>query len=544
MTGPQHTPGVGRGCRAGAVCLAFLAPSALAQPEWPSFGGGADQSSQVVGEPIAISTAAWVLSRDSQNRAITFNGQAGLVVTRDLVLATGYTFSGSANWRLYAVDRRTGSLVWTTPITAPYFDSWSSPVLDQRNRRVIVTNSTSVVAFDLRGTARWTATLDRQVVNASAVVTTDLGLANRLFITDFDGFGTDAKLYCINIDPRIPVVNPHDPGEILWSVPIGGASGNSPAYADGVVYVSSVGEYNFQDGAVFAFDARATSAPEPLWVFQNPSGQGFFGGLAYRADDEGGSLYVASYNFTGARTSSELLRLSAKDGELIWSAGCNRTSATPVPYGDGSASNPRRVLVSGGFSGFGTQPSVQIYSDGPESGELIWDSVAATWKDLDRDGNCEPGEYLSIGGWSHQPVMVTDEPKVQSIAGGRPLRLYAGTLSSSANTTLPCVRLSAIDVSALPSGGPFLVGTFDGAGSTPAIAGRNLYTIGIAGLYAFGPAPYQYDVTGDGGVDLEDLYAWEQSRGRRDVNLDGVVNDTDRQLLIDMIRQPELEEYR
>jgi hypothetical protein len=106
------------------------------------------------------------------------------------------------------------------------------------------------------------------------------------------------------------------------------------------------------------------------------------------------------------------------------------------------------------------------------------------------------------------------------------------------------VRLSALDISVLPGGGPFLVGAFDGAGSTPAIAGRNLYTIGIAGLYAFGPAPYQYDVTGDGGVDIEDLYAWEQSRGRRDVNLNGVVDETDRQLLIDMIRQPELEEFR
>lgn len=48
------------------------------------------------------------------------------------------------------------------------------------------------------------------------------------------------------------------------------------------------------------------------------------------------------------------------------------------------------------------------------------------------------------------------------------------------------------------------------------------------------------DVNADFKVDIEDLYAWEQGSGLRDVNGDGLINATDRRALIESIRSLEL----
>src|SRR5690606_6027006 len=94
--------------------------------------------------------------------------------------------------------------------------------------QVITASGRFVTAFDLgTGSLRWQTELGRNVVNASPLVVEDSG---RLFITDYDGFGLSARLYCIDLGPP-------NPGAILWSVTIGGSSGNSPAYADGRVFV-------------------------------------------------------------------------------------------------------------------------------------------------------------------------------------------------------------------------------------------------------------------------------------------------------------------
>ena len=80
--------------------------------------------------------------------------------------------------------------------------------------------------------------------------------------------------------------------------------------------------------------------------------------------------------------------------------------------------------------------------------------------------------------------------------------------------------------------------------STPAIADSNLYTIGAAGLFAFGPPPPNFDVNADQKVDVDDLYAWDQGMGLRDVNLDGSITSADALALEAELRRGEIEDMK
>src|SRR5437667_342863 len=75
------------------------------------------------------------------------------------------------------------------------------------------------------------------------------------------------RLYLIHLDPAYP---PPAPRDILWSVPIGGSSGNSPAAAASLVFIATVtDESGLSPGRILAYPAGAPSAPEPLWTFTN-----------------------------------------------------------------------------------------------------------------------------------------------------------------------------------------------------------------------------------------------------------------------------------
>ena len=108
--------------------------------------------------------------------------------------------------------------------------------------------------------------MQKAVINASVCVALDIAHA-RAFITDYDGFGDTGRLYCVNLDPNTPG-NRYEPGEIVWSDGIGGSSGNSPAYSDGVVYVGSVSEPPGSEpngGTIHAYDATANTVTN-LWL--------------------------------------------------------------------------------------------------------------------------------------------------------------------------------------------------------------------------------------------------------------------------------------
>lgn len=532
------------------IAAASFAPIVSAGPEWPQFGGSRGRVSSNDAGPASLSAPAWILNTDSGGNAISFVGQCGLAVSRDVVVAIGsITVNSQKQFKLWAIDRRTGQQRWAASITTPTLDSWSSPAIDVRTNRAVVASGNKVAAFDLTsGALAWQATLAAPVVNASPLLTSGhgagpqggqwhggLGLANRVFVTEYDGFGSDGALTCINSDPFHAGANPRQPGDVLWSVPIGGSSGNTPAFNDGIVYVATLGPTGFGAGQILAFRADATTAPDPVWVFDNAIDEGFFGGVcivpASNAAHAPASIFAASYAFTGGRTSSNLVKLDASTGALRWSVGCNRTSSTPVVLPDG------RIIVSGGVRGFGTVPTVQVFKDNGTSASLIWDSAAATWVDTNANGVMDLGEYTVLGGWSVQPAFAAS-PTLP--------RLFVGAVPTNPASVAACTDLYALDTAKLPfnAGGTaqpgFLSMHFVGAGSTPALADGNLYTIGAGGLVAFGPTPPRCDVNADGIVDVEDLYSWFRGAGQRDVNGDGVVNDADRAALEADLRRDEI----
>lgn len=489
---------------------------------WPMYARDAARSGIPDTPLVTISAPAWIASNDMNGNPIDFAGQSGPVVWRDLVFALG---ESDGIDRAYALDRADGSVRFSAPVDAPSLDSWSTPLVDEANERLIVASGETVSAFDANtGAPAWSATLEMDVVNASPLVTRDLGPADRLIITDADGFLAQGggNIYCINIDPRDEQANPFDPGEIVWRIPLDAASsGNSPAYESGVVYVADSGDPNFSvPGAVRAYDATALDAPtDPLWSFTNVTSDGFFGGVSVRD----GAVFAASFTFSGGQDSANLVKLDASTGALIWSTPANRTSSTPIVLPDG------RVLLSTGLAGFGSLPSLQLFAT---DGTRLWDTALATSDDADNDGAIEIGEFFAVGGWTHLPAVVDNKSGVFAYAGTPPLT--GGFFG--ANTDL-----HRIDLDLPPTDPGFVVESFDGAGSTPALAGGTLYTIGAGGLHAFGDFEGfdPSDVNTDCAVNIEDLYAWEAGSGRRDVDGNGTIDSADRALLRSTLRANE-----
>lgn len=526
-----------------ALILAALCGAAQAQTldVW-SHAAGSPRRVAAAGTPGpgSLASAQRLVSTDALGRAVSFSGQVTPVVTPDLVIVPGtVTISGAPASRLLAFDRRTGQNLWSAPVPPAVLGSWSSAAFDEPNRAVLFASGQTLVCLDeTTGQARWSASLPRAVVNASPLVSSTLGPRDRAFITDYSGAGASAQLHCINLDPFHPTLNPFQPGQIVWSFTIGASSGNSPALAPelGLVFVATSGLFGQGPGRVLAFRTDDTSnPPTPIWSADNPIEEAFFGGLAYARAADGPALFVASYAFFGSTDSANLLKLDARTGAVRWSVPCNRTASVPVPLPDG------RVLLSTGIAGFGSLPALQLFADAGTSAQLLWDSSFATWVDLNGNGQRDAGEFTPMGGWAHQPAVRT------APFGTRALTIFVGS-PAGADGLGPAASMHAIVPDRLPGGaspGPaWLAQTSTLAGGSPALSEHNLYAIGPQGLVYFGPPPPQLDVDADGSLAIDDLYAWSQGRGRRDVNLDGSVNAADLAVLEARFRRDEPADIR
>ena len=381
--------------------------------------------------------------------------------------------------RALGVRAATGEIAWNQSIPAPVFESISTPAVAQDAGVALFAAGSQLTAISLAdGSVAWRTMLGQPVVDASPVVTTDLGARQRAFIVEYGGFGGPSQMYCINISPRQGSVNPYDPGQTVWSVFVGSAVGATAAYANGVVYVASTGLDGPGNGEVRAFSATATMAPAPLWSFTNPIDSGFFGGLALRQSGGTTFVYGASYAFGGGMDSSNLVKLNGATGALVWSAPCNRTESMPIVLPDG------RIVLSTGISGFGSQPSVELFRDNGISATLLWDTALATWQDTNHDGALQAGEFIAAGGWTNQPVLL-QQP------GSPKLHLLVGSLSTDESEFGVYNQLMALDLSKNPGQAGFFAkeSVLSVGGATPAAEGGSLYTIGKSGLTAFGPRP-------------------------------------------------------
>lgn len=455
-----------------ATCFATsIAPCALAQPTpWTHYAQSPSRISAVQIEPVRLGTPAWTSTIDHQGNAVAFVRWQTPIVHEDRVFVVGQS---AGVWGIIAHNLATGIPIWKAPLPAsPIFDSWTSLVVDATNGTVVAcVDDTVTAARTSDGVVTWSATLFGPVVNASPALTHDLGNADRLFITDYSGFGPGSSLYCINVDAFHPAQNAFQPGELVWAVPIGQASGSTPACVDGVVYTAAA------DGWVRAHDATATTPPTPAWGTRPVPGQGFFGGIAVAGSAGNRTLFAATYNPSGGMDASTLVKLDAQTGQVVWTVPSNRTDSTPVPLASG------QIVVSGGVRGFGTVPSVAMFADLGTSASRVWDSALDSWNDLNTNGQLDPGEYLDIGGWSSQPVVLTN-------AQGEPSSMYTGTLPAGAAGFGAYESLVEIDMMQAPSSAAFVVSSSMHAGASAAVTtdtggSTRVLSIGSSGLIAY-----------------------------------------------------------
>ena len=505
-----------------ALCsVCAIAPPASAQTAgspWPTLAG--DSARSGVGAsplgPIDLTSPLWIRTTDHLDRAIEPYFASGVVSDGARAFAVVLIDSDD---HLLAIDLQTGAALWSAPLPLAFFDSWATPAVDMANGTVIVAGDSFLTALDgPTGSLVWQTDLQADLVNASPLVTTHRPGANRALITTYRPFGI-GELVAVNVDPFDAGANPYSPGEVVWRVPVGPLSGATPALDGDTVYIATSGV----PGTVVAIDLDDPS--QPLWTVQNPAPAGFFGGLLV-ADGPDGSrvVYGASYNFFGGRESANLVSVDAQSGALRWSVACNRSASIPIALGGG------RIALSTGIVGFGSQPGVQVFTDHGAHATLDWDSACSTWNTSPgAPPPCAPeaGSFTILGGWNHQPVVVMT---------GSGARMYAGAIPADA---FEAVYARMVEV-LLDGPEPVVGASFDGAGTTPALAGGLLVTLGPGGLYAFAPVDARYDINGDGRIDIEDLYVWHGSPV--DVDGDGVVDSEDARALEARLRQNEIDD--
>lgn len=519
----------------GGTALALVcAAAAQAQAPWTHSAGVSHGVALRTTPAPSLASPRWTRTTDAAGVPLNFLGQTSLAVdeTRVYAVARISPPGEPANQhRLYAFRATDGAVLWWASIDAPSLESSSGPVVSPEHDLVLIASGTRLLAFDgALGTLRAVSGLPGLVVNASPIVTDDLGNRDRAFITTYDGFGADGQLLCINLDPFDAEFNPYTLGQVVWSATIGGSSGNTPAYIParlggrGFVYVASIGEFGVSPPRILAYPADLALAQPLEWSVEFPGEDGFFGGVALRParfPGDSPTLFAATYRFTGGIQSSTLVAVDAVTGSIRWTAPANRTRSTPVPLPDG------RVLLSGGIDGFGTVPSLRLYQDLGSSATLLFDSALDTFVDADGDFALDPGEFLRLGGWTLQPAVALRGSRAQALIG----------VPSTTGTFAASPLLYLVDLNQHPSSPAFIRASFPGAGGSAALGDLAAFSVGTTGLHAFGAPGATLDLDADNRITLDDLYAFDAVPG--DCDQDGTITPADRALLVTHLRDAE-----
>ncbi len=501
------------------VVLLLTASCAVAGAgDWPSYGHTPNRNSIAVDGPNTIdaNTVAWIADEDPQdpNYYVELEGASGPVVYNEMVYAYAKYFEPNdsvpdtydyTHSQVVAYDCNSGEIEWATVIDKAIWDSWSTPCIDTKHNTVLIGSGYKVFALDANsGTQLWATQLDSFIVNASVCAAVDISDA-RAFITDYDGSGTTGKLYCINLDANEPN-NRYEPGQIVWADAIGGSSGNTPAYKDGVVYVSSMKGTTNTTGTIYAYDAEANT-PTELWQSTDANFVGFFGGVTVTKQ---GYLYAASYNFFGGEDNSVLCKIDCSDGNVVWITDVERTESMPIVVGD-------KIYITGGLEGYGSRPKVEAYLDHGDRAGKLWETSAG----------------MLVGGWTNQPAYANGKLYVGAIpTGGNFFGAYTDLYIFD-------VTITAADSNLIPDDPNFIIDNYDGCGNSPAVTCDSIYTIGQNGLYKFQQPALLGDISKNDRVDVNDmgefikvwLYDGPVGTVRSDLDLDGDIDSIDFSIL-------------
>lgn len=508
---PLAPPEYRRGARAAlAVAIALACgirtPRALGQ--WLDYAANPQRNAVADTGPQNVDALLWQTSVDTGGATIRFEGQTAPAVHGGRVFAHARVMSGTTHVanRLIAFDQSNGQMLHQTQIDKSLLESWASPVVDPASGVVLVCSGSKVYAINAAaGGIAWSLLCAHPVVNVAPAITRDTN-PMRALVADYDPFGGDGRLYCINLAPFHAATNPFLPGDLVWEEVLGDTIGQTVAYAGGVAYVASRAG-SAGTGTVYAFDIDAPPGSRLLWA--TAIGEEVDGGVCH----SNGSVYVATYDFFGGGDNSLLAKLDAASGAIQWTVPCERTNSIPIVAGN-------RIYLSAGLGGFGSVPKIQCFRDDGASAVKLWDTHADT------------GGALAVGGWTLQPVLVGDT-------------LYAGRIPAGASTSLPYTDLLLLDVTKTPGAPGFVRQQRAGVGSSPALSDGRLYSIGPGGLGALAACA---DFSGDGGTDGDDIQGFvtarqaapptAQQKALADLNTNGAIDGGDATFFIAKLLAP------
>jgi len=325
---------------------------------------------------------------------------------------------------LFCFDIASGAELWTAPVGIDPWGSWASPAVDPTTNSVMLGAANTMVCVD--ATTGTSKWVSNPTFTNDVANCSPLVLGNRIFVAD-SGWSNTGQSYVYSVRMS--------DGTIDWSQPIGTMTGTTLA-ADPSGANVYVADSDGANGWIRGFSAL-DGTPGINQQIDTGNG-GFWGGVSMNA----GALYAVNYPFSGDFDAT-LYKINPADGSVIWSEPAVRGDTMPVVANG-------MVFLSGG----NTSTYVQAFDDA--TGDLLW-------------------TFDQAGDWTQQALY----------ADGL---LYVGQGVAGSWDPDPALALYVLDTSLTPADPGFVVDTYVGAGSSPAL-GSDLYTIGAAGIYHFALVP-------------------------------------------------------
>jgi len=214
-------------------------------------------------------------------------------------------------------------------------------------------------------------------------------------------------------------------GREIWNFTVEGNAQSTPAVADGKVLFGGW-EWGL-GGNIYCVDLEDGSEIWSLQTENSPCGS---------AAIIDGTAYMTTYNFNGE---GDLLALSLSDGSILWRKIISPTDCTPTLV-------EGKVYVCGGCEGFSYS---KTYCFDAATGDLLWET----------DGTDKIGDWRCSTAYADGLVFV-----------GKPdFEDFGGTVALDAATGA-------------------VVWSHPDGGSSPAVAGGMVFTLGKGTVYAFGGA--------------------------------------------------------
>ncbi|GAB7016628.1 hypothetical protein JCM10550A_19970 [Methanogenium cariaci] len=387
----------------------YMDSGSLDTDDWEQFAKNEKNNGFTTSKGPDTNSISWISN-------ISAIGAPSMVISNGVLYAyRGSTgFDGNAKTFLYALDEYSGDDIWNVSIPSPEWGSWSSPAYHNGS----VYTSTGKDTWKINAAD---GTVDWKFVNPSGHASCNGGPTiadGKVFCGDWDG----NHYYCVH----------EDNGVLNWTFTVTGYVQGTPAYEDGLVYLTSWSDGDAVKGHMYC--VNATDGTQ-IWhnnkIAQNCCGSPSIG------DDK---IYVTTYNFYGY---GELLALSKETGDILWQKSIERTDSTPIlAYGN--------VYLTGGCSGYSDH---RTYCFNAQTGDLIWQTDTAD----------------DIGGWTC----------TVAVADGK---VYVG--GESATNYFNYDRTFALDAYTGET-----IWWYPQGGATPIVHDGRVFTVGNDGrIYCFGPA--------------------------------------------------------